>query len=421
MIRGQSSEAGLIKAGVPQGSVLGPLLFLIYINDLPNGIKSNIKLFADDATIYIDFDNPDQAAESLNGDLLYLKTWADQWLVKFSPAKTKSMTLAFKKQNNPPQLVFNDVNLDDVTDHKHLGITLSSNLNWSLHIKTILSGVSAMADVLKRLKYQVDRKTLETIYFSYIRPKLEYGCHIWANCSDRDALLLEKFQLDIARTVSGARIGTSTAAIYDELGWQTLKSRRESLKLKSLSKIVTNTAPPYLCELLPRTVGHRRTLRNSNNLIKFKCRTETFRSSFVPSAVTLWNNLDVVNRTSSYIQTLFKTNAYKLFYWGKRETSVKHAQLRMRCSKLNAHLFNLHVVDSSSCNCGHLVEDTNHYLLHCPLYTLERNILFNNLNLLGCDIITSKTMLNGLSSFNYDNNVKIFEFVFIFIEKSNRL
>ena len=137
------------------------------------------------------------------------------------------------------------------------------------------------------------------------------------------------------------------------------------------------------------------------NLINFKCRTETFRSSFVPSAVTLWNNLDVVNRTSSYIQTLFKTNANKLFYWGKRETSVKHAQHRMRCTKLNAHLFNLNIVDSSSCNCGHLVEDTNHYLLNCPLYTLERSILFNNLNLLGCDFLTSKIMLNGLSSFNY--------------------
>ena len=78
VIRGQSSEAGMINTGVPQGSVLGPLLFLIYINDLPNGVKSNIKLFADDATMYIDFDNLVQAAESLQGDLCYLKTWPDQ-------------------------------------------------------------------------------------------------------------------------------------------------------------------------------------------------------------------------------------------------------------------------------------------------------------------------------------------------------
>ena len=87
IIRGQTSELGNIKAGVPQGSVLGPLLFLIYINDLPDGIKSNIKLFADDATIYIDFENKTEAENKLNEDMKCIKVWADKWLVNFSPTK----------------------------------------------------------------------------------------------------------------------------------------------------------------------------------------------------------------------------------------------------------------------------------------------------------------------------------------------
>ena len=77
--------------------------------------------------------------------------------------------------------------------HKHLGITLSSNLSWSSHIDTILGSVSPMADVLKKLKYSVDKESLEKIYFSFIRPKLKYGCHIWDNCDKGDEKKLEDF------------------------------------------------------------------------------------------------------------------------------------------------------------------------------------------------------------------------------------
>ena len=87
----------LITKGDSEYYLLGPLLFLIYINDLPKGIKTNIKLFADDATLYIDFDNADDATTALNDDLIYIKEWADQWLVKFSSTKTKSMNISLKK------------------------------------------------------------------------------------------------------------------------------------------------------------------------------------------------------------------------------------------------------------------------------------------------------------------------------------
>ena len=75
-----------------------------------------------------------------------------------------------------------------------------------------------MAHVMRKLKYQIDRKSLETIYFSFMRPKLEYVCHIWDNCSGKDADLLGNFQLDVARIVCGARKGTSHDAISEELG-----------------------------------------------------------------------------------------------------------------------------------------------------------------------------------------------------------
>ena len=162
----------------------------------------------------------------------------------------------------------------------------------------------------------------------------------------------------MARTVSGARKGTSHLALYNELDWETLESRREAIKFKNFSKIVNKDAPEYLFELLPDTVGARRNLRNAAEFQKVLCRTETYRSSFFPQCINTWKN---------NTQKEFKVpSSNPLFYYGKRETSVKVAQLRMKCSRLNAHLKELHVVDSEACTCGHNVEDTNHFLFNCP-------------------------------------------------------
>jgi hypothetical protein len=193
VIRGQASELGLIKAGVPQGSVLGPLLFLIYINDLTAVTRSNMKLFADDTSLYVEFDNPQTASDIINEDLEKVQSWADQWLVKFSPSKTNLMTCSYKKKDYPP-IKFNNKTLTSVDSQKHLGLTFSSNLVWSSHIEQILKSVAPMADVLKKLKYNLDRKTIETTYHSFIRPKLEYGSHIWDNCCQRDAEALENYR-----------------------------------------------------------------------------------------------------------------------------------------------------------------------------------------------------------------------------------
>ena len=103
-----------------------------------------------------------------------------------------------------------------------------------------------MSDVLKKLKYTLNRKSLETIYFSFIRPKLEYASHIWDNCSDRDSQELDKFQLDLVRTVTGARKGTSHELLYNKTNWSTLADRRNLNKLKYFIKIVNNGVPVYV-------------------------------------------------------------------------------------------------------------------------------------------------------------------------------
>ena len=407
VIEGQSSDLGLIKAGVPQGSVLGPLLFLIYINDLPDSIRSNIKLFADDTSLYIDVNDPVQSANVLNQDLHSLKIWADQWLVTFNASKTKLMTCSFKKSRHP-DISFDNTILQETTTHKHLGLTFSNNLSWSSHISNIVKSVSPMVDVLKKLKYCLDKDSLERIYFSFIRPKIEYGCQIWDNCNVLDAKLLDDLQMNVARTVTGARKGTSHELIKQEVNWPSLSDRRKGYKLKHFNKIIAKESPSYLQSLLPHKISvNRPQSRNADHYYPIKARTETYKNSFLPSTIKLWNSLPVVNRSYDYIKSLMCHNKSSLLYYGKRETSVKHAQLRMNCSKLNYHLYLLHVLDSPVCPCGHNCEDINHFLLDCPLFAQEREIMFDGFRSI-CDInISCNILLYGSDFLDNSTNYKI--------------
>lgn len=108
----------------------------------------------------------------LNDNLQNIKEWASQWLVNFSAPKTKLMTCSFRKASDDAPVSFDGNVLSDVNSHKHLGITISSRLSWSDHITKLVESVTPTIDVLKRLKYDLDRKSIETIYFIFIRSKL---------------------------------------------------------------------------------------------------------------------------------------------------------------------------------------------------------------------------------------------------------
>ena len=138
LIGGQSSDWKEIESGVPQGSVLGPLLFFIYINDITRGLQSNSFLYADDTSLLEIVDDPCLTADQLNHDLECIKAWTKDWLVTINPGKTKSMIFSAKQlRPNHPPLFFNNNEIQEVSNHKHLGVTLSSNLTWTAYIINI--------------------------------------------------------------------------------------------------------------------------------------------------------------------------------------------------------------------------------------------------------------------------------------------
>ena len=138
VINDQTSEWTYVLAGVPQGSILGPLLFLIYINDIVNELQASVSLVADDTSLYIIVENPNTAATILNHDLNRIDTMAAQWLGDFNAAKTISQILSLNR--NPPlhpPLYMNGTPITDASSHKHLGLTFTNNCNWAEHINNI--------------------------------------------------------------------------------------------------------------------------------------------------------------------------------------------------------------------------------------------------------------------------------------------
>ena len=176
VLPGASSDWTYIRAGVPQGSVLSSSLFLVYINDIVNDIGANIRLFADDTSLFIIVDDPVTAAERLNADLSRISNWADTWLVSFNPTKTESLLIS-RKLNNPvhPPIYMQSQQISEVETHKHLGIFLSSDCTWHTHIDYIKNKAWNRIHIMRKLKFKIDGKSLEIINTTFIRPILEYA------------------------------------------------------------------------------------------------------------------------------------------------------------------------------------------------------------------------------------------------------
>ena len=195
VIEGVHSDWRSIEAGVPQGSVLGQLLFLIYINDLLNSVNSNCFSFADDSFLLEEVQSPHASALMLNNDLASISSWANQWLVTMNETKTKSMVFSLKRDKpDHPSLIMKEVAIEEVAVHEHLGLTLSSNLSWRPYVLKIHQNTSRKLNLLKSLKHKLSRYTLEVLYKSVVRSSLEYADVVWDGCSESvSSLFMGKF------------------------------------------------------------------------------------------------------------------------------------------------------------------------------------------------------------------------------------
>ena len=179
VLNGQHSSWTDVKTGVSQRSILGPLLFLIYINDLPNGLNSNVKLFADDTSLFFVVHNITDSANLLNSDLSKINEWALQWKMRFNPDPIKqAQEIIFSRKTskrNHSGLMFNNSIVNLTTNHKHLGMIFDLKLSFDEHSKFVLKKINKTVGLIRKFQGILPRTSLTTIYKSFARPHLDYG------------------------------------------------------------------------------------------------------------------------------------------------------------------------------------------------------------------------------------------------------
>ena len=192
-VDGALSKQFPINSGVPQGSVISPTLFLLYINDLLSSTTNPIHSFADDSTLHqsIHFDsqrssscgidvNRAMSANSLNSDLHTIMNWGSDNLVKFNQSKTQNLLISCKKNSNLPSVSMMGDILTQSSSINILGMKISSNLSWKAHILSVAAMASKKLGFLFRAKKYFTSSQLLTLYKAQVRPSMEYCGHIWA-------------------------------------------------------------------------------------------------------------------------------------------------------------------------------------------------------------------------------------------------
>ena len=255
-MNGQCSSWADVYAGVPQGSILGPLLFLIYINDLSDGVKSECKLFADDTSLFSVVNDINTSASDLNENLEKIGNWAFKWKMNFNPDLNKqAQEIIFSRKKTTslhPVVHFYNGPVKLTQIHKHFEIMLDSNLSYEYHIRSMLNKVNKTIGFLRKFQLILPRFTLITIYKTFVRPHLDYGDVIYDHVFNKSFhQRLESIQYNAAIAITGTIRGTSLEKLFEKLVLEILKSRRWFRKLYLFYKILHSKSPSYLFKLIP--------------------------------------------------------------------------------------------------------------------------------------------------------------------------
>ena len=250
VLNGQVSAWKNINTGVPQGTILVHLLFLIYINDITEGLTTNVKLFADDTSLFTVVHDTQRSANDLNKDLKLINNWVFQWKMNFNPDPTEQaheVIFSHKaKEIYHSPLVFNNASASQSSFQKHLHLILDSKLIFDEHLKMVSLKISKTLGLLRKLHNLLPRFALITIYKAFARPYLDYG-----NILDYQTYnmsfhhKLESIEYNACLVITGAIEGISKEELYQELGLESLQLRCWYRKLGTFYKIYESKSPQY--------------------------------------------------------------------------------------------------------------------------------------------------------------------------------
>lgn len=303
ILNNASSHPSKVLSGVPQGSVLGPLFFLLYINDLPGHVSSKVKLYADDTLLYRVINTPNDAV-ILQQDLDSLSQWAHQWQMIFNASKCLHLTITRKSSPIQSKYFISNHAIQQVTSAKYLGITITNSLSWSEHITNITNKANSTRAFLQRNLNHCQIAVKSACYNTYVRPILEYASTIWSPYLSCDINRVEMVQRRSARFVYNDFLRTSSVtSMLGNLKWPPLKQRRTIAKLTMFYKIINN-----LISIPHSHITRSPALTRGHNIkfIQLAAITNTYLFSFFPSTIRLWNSLP------NYVVNSNNLNNFKL-------------------------------------------------------------------------------------------------------------
>jgi len=447
---GVCSDWADIESGVPQGSILGPILFLVYIDDLINEVSSDIRIFADDTFIFRVVDS--DSSKVLNQDLQKITVWAYQWKMIFNPDLNKqAVEVVFSNKRVKTAdlpLTFNGIPVKKQDNTTHLGLLLDSNLNFESHLEGKLAKARSGLGLMKQLKQWVSYQVLDNIYKLYVRPHLDY-CDIIYHQATIDFPIfnhvssnplmknVETIQYEAARVVSGAWKGTNRAKLYENLGWESTNDRRVLRKLCNFYETIDTKFPSYLYNTIKSREYPSDSRSYNMKLLKPIHCSNPYKNSFFPSTIRDWNALEKDIKEAKSLQIfkkrlLNKIRPKKASYFGIRDNDkIKYlTMLRLGLSPLREHKYRHGFLDTSDplCLICKKKEDTEHFLLLCKSFTLSRTTLMHQISeVVGENIsaLPKRTMVSILlfGRKDLDNNKRfsILNHVLEYIVKSKRL
>jgi hypothetical protein len=304
VLEGDHSHEAPVTSGVPQGSVLGPLYFLVYINDLPNSIQSQVRLFADDTAVYLTINSP-LDSKILQDDLHALEKWETEWDMEFNPSKCQVLHITKNKSVKKTKYVLHGYVLEAVTNAKYLGVDITTDLNWSSHINRISTNANKTLGFIKRNITTHNEHVKSLAYKTLIRPQLEYASPIWHPYTQSNTHKVEMVQRRAIRWVTRDFSPLSSVSqMQSRLGWRSLEYRRLDARLVMFHKIFHHHVAISIPSYIQKPSRFTR-LMHPYSLRQVQVNTDYHKFSFFPHTVVLWNNLP------SHIVTISDLDSFK--------------------------------------------------------------------------------------------------------------
>jgi hypothetical protein len=291
VVDGFSSSFVSVRSGVPQGSVLGPSLFLVYINDLPDKLDKPTRLFADDTAVYGGIKSLNDQ-QQLQNDLAKLADWEERWDMEFHPNKCTTLRCTLSHTPRDFDYELHGHTLANVTSARYLGVTIHQKLDWDDHINKICSKANSALGFLRRNLKISSPSLKEKAYKAFVRPILEYSASVWDPYEQQHKDQIEKVQRRAARFVLNRYHNTSSVTgMLGLLNWETLEQRRRKSRLVAFYKMTNGYM--HCDDLHAQLQRHRRSGRtgNSKKYAQLHCTTNYRMESFLPRTIKDWNIL----------------------------------------------------------------------------------------------------------------------------------